>query len=106
MNKRENIVKYREIGEVRYVKNRRAKHLSIRINQQGEVRVTVPGAFPMRRAEAFLMSKKPWIQTKLGEIGQTGSQFRLPEVGDVVNIRGKELQIALRAREQNAEEAL
>ena len=43
MDKRENIVKYREIGEVRYVKNRRAKHISIRINQQGEIRVTVPG---------------------------------------------------------------
>lgn len=106
MNKRENIVKYREIGEVRYVKNRRAKHLSIRINQQGEVRVTVPGSLSLNRAEVFLMSKKPWIQTKLGEIGQTGSQFRLPVEGDVLNIRGKELQITLLAREQNAEEAL
>lgn len=106
MNKGENIVNYREIGEVRYVKNRRAKHLSIRINQQGEVRVTVPGSLPLKRAEAFLMSKRPWIQTKLGEIGQAGSQFRLPEAGDVVNIRGKELQITIRGREQNAEEAL
>jgi predicted metal-dependent hydrolase len=106
MNKRENIVKYREIGEVRYVKNRRAKHLSIRINQQGEVRVTIPGRLSLNRAEAFLMSKRSWIQTKLGEIGQTGSQYRLPVEGDVLNIRGKELQITFRGREQNAEEAL
>jgi predicted metal-dependent hydrolase len=106
MNKKENIVNYREIGKVRYVKNSRAKHLSIRINQQGEIRVTVPGRLPMNRAEAFLISRRPWIQVKLDEISRASGQYRLPAVGDVVNIRGKELEITLRANEQTGEEAL
>lgn len=106
MIKRENIVKYREIGEVRYVKNMRAKHISIRINQQGEVRVTVPGRLSMKRAEAFVISRRPWIYAKLGEISRVSGQFRLPEPGDRVHIRGEAFQIALLDREKTGEEAL
>ncbi|MEN8203300.1 MAG: SprT family zinc-dependent metalloprotease [Bacteroidota bacterium] len=106
MNKRENIVFYREIGEVRYVKNRRAKNLSIRINQNGELRVTIPGSMSMKRAEAFLMTRRPWIQAKLGEINHAARQFSLPEVGELVNIRGKQVQIKLMGKEQTGKEAL
>ena len=106
MDKRENIVEYREIGRVRFVKNRRAKHLSIRINQQGEIRVTIPGRLPMSRAEAFLISREPWIRAKLGEISRVSEQYRVPETGDTVNIRGKMVRITLRGMEQSGEEAL
>jgi len=106
MDKGENIVKYREIGEVRYVKNRRAKHLSIRINQQGEIRVTIPRNVSVKRAEAFLLTRRSWIQLKLGEINHAAGQFRLPEEGDMVNIRGKQVHITLQGKEQRGEEAL
>jgi len=106
MNKRENIVLYKDIGEVRYVKNRRAKHLSIRINQQGETRVTVPAYMSMHRAEAFLITRKQWIQTKLAKIRIAAEQVRKPEAGELIRIRGKEVQINLQYNEQSGEEAL
>jgi predicted metal-dependent hydrolase len=106
MDKGENIVKYREIGEVRYVKNRRAKHLSIRINPLGEIRVTIPWSVSAKRAEAFLISRKSWIQAKLGEIHQAAEQYRLPEENEVVTIRGKDIPISQQGKEQSGEEAL
>lgn len=106
MNKRENIVYYREIGEVSYVKNRRAKHLSIRINQQGELRVTIPAYVSMRRAEAFLMTRKQWIRAKLREINSAAGHFRKPVLGELIHIRGKQIKIELQQKEASAEEAL
>lgn len=97
---------YREIGEVCYVKNRRAKHLSIRINQQGELRVTIPAYVSMRRAEAFLMTRKQWIHTKLGEINSAAGHFRKPVPGELIHIRGKQIKIELQQKEASAEEAL
>ncbi len=93
MNKVENIINYREIGDVRYVQNKRAKNLSIRINQQGEVRVTIPRYVSRRRAETFLMSKMRWIIAKLSEINQmpdAGLKFR---EGELLNVRGKSIPV-------------
>jgi len=106
MNKRENIAYYREIGEVKYVQNRRAKNLSIRINQQGELRVTIPAYVSMKRGEAFLMSRKEWVLAKLREINHAAGQFRHPVEGDVVVIRGKEVEIRLQRNEESGEAAL
>lgn len=106
MNKRENIAYYREIGEVKYVQNRRAKNLSIRINRQGKLRVTVPAYVSMKRAEAFLMTRKEWVLAKLQEIMHAAEPFRLPVAGDRVDIRGKEVEVILQRGEQSGEEAL
>ena len=99
MNKQENIVCYKEIGEVSYVKNRRARNLSIRINRKGELRVTVPGYVSIRKAEAFLWSRKIWILEKLAEININSSLFKEPEVGDQVILRGKKITIGLLEKE-------
>ena len=106
MNKQKNIVCYNEIGEVSYVKNRRARNLSIRINRKGELRVTVPAYVSIRRAEQFLWSRKNWIVAKLTEINKDASHFREPEAGDEVIIRGKKITIWLLEAEESAEEAL
>lgn len=106
MNNPENIVYYQEIGEVSYVKNRRARNLSIRINQKGALRVTVPGRVPIKKAEEFLWSKKNWILAKRTKILQEGGRFRDPEEGDELFIRGKKVQVKLIARDKTPEEAL
>ena len=106
MNKQENIVRYKEIGEVNYVKNRGARNLSIRINRKGELRVTVPGYVSIRRAEEFLWSRKNWIVAKLAEINKDASRFKAPEAGDEVILRGKKTLIWLLESEKSAEEAL
>lgn len=106
MNKAENIIHYREIGKVRYVHNRRAKNLSVRINQQGEVRVTIPRYVSFRKAEGFLLSKKQWILRKLEaieRINHSGLQFK---PGDIVQIRGKSIPVTLQKGEVQVEDAL
>ncbi len=106
MNKRENIVYYRDFGEVSYVKNRRAKNLSIRINQMGELRVTVPGYVSLRRAEEFLLTRRSWVVAKLTKIHRDAGQFREPEAGDVITIRNKKIPVWLREKDKSAEDAL
>jgi len=107
MNKNENLVYFSGIGTVKVVRNRRAKNLSIRINQQGEVRMTVPGYLSRKRAEAFLISKKPWIMKKLEEMGRSGGPpAALPNPGDRLVVRGISIPIDLKNNEGSVEEAI
>lgn len=106
MNKRENIINYLELGDVKYVHNKRAKNLSIRINQQGEIRVTIPRYVSHRRAEAFLMTKKGWIIKKLSEFNQLADSGRKILEGDVIHVRGKTIHIDLQKKEQSVENAI
>lgn len=106
MNKTENIVIDREIGEVRFVRNNRAKNLSIRINRHGEVRVTIPRFVSRRRAEAFLDQKKEWIRAKLSEIRKQQRRVRLPEPGELLQVRGRGIPIVLKKGTGNVEDAI
>ena len=106
MQKIENIVEYRGIGAVRYVQNRRAKHLTIRIRPPGEVRVTVPGYVSRRRAERFLFSKQEWVVAKLDALRKEASSTRMPREGEHLLVRGKQLKINLVKGESGPEEAL
>lgn len=106
MNKRENIVYYADIGNVRYVNNSRAKNISIRINTRGEVRVTVPGRLNFRRAEGFLISKKQWIMGKLTELNQQSDSAPKLKAGDLIRVRGREIPVLLQKDEKSVEDAL
>ena len=106
MNKSENIIPYPEFGMVKYVQNRRARHLAIRINQQGEVRVTIPRYTSMKKAEAFLWSKKHWIMRKLQELQERSGEVRTLKEGDVLNVRGKSIPILLKSGGEPPEDAI
>ena len=88
------------------MKSARARNLTIRINQQGEVRVTVPRTISRRKAEAFVRSKKSWIGRKLEEINRYNGSSRMPGVGEFLTIRGWSVPIVLKGKEQSAEEAI
>jgi predicted metal-dependent hydrolase len=103
MAKIENIVIYSDLGEVRFSRNRRARNLAIRINQQGEVRVTVPGRVSQRRAEAFLLSKSRWILGKLKELEASGRKGRMLQKGEVLNVKGKTYVIDLKREGEDVE---
>ena len=106
MNKAENIVFYKDMGEVKYIQNSRARRLSIRISQQGEVRVTMPRRVSIRRAEAFLVSKSPWILKKLSEINQLNHALPDFKVGSLLNVQGTEIPILLQKGENSVEDAI
>ena len=89
----ENIVQYGELGEVRYVRNRRAKNLSIRIGRNGTVRVTVPGYTSLKRAEAFVFSKGGWIMEKIREQKKQSNGALVIRNGDKLLVRGRQIPV-------------
>lgn len=84
---------YAAIGQVRYVKNNRAKNLSIRISRTGDVRVTVPRYMSMKKAESFLMVKRDWVLRKLDEQQARNETFRAFREGDLLDIRGNRIPL-------------
>ena len=106
MKKSQNIVKYSGIGEVKYIQNPRARNLTIRINQQGEVRVTVPRLVSWRRAEAFFLSKEAWVRKKLDQRNSKGCRDSVPSEGELLRIRGREHKITLKESDSNCEDAI
>ncbi len=106
MNNTENIIQYPEIGFVRYVHNKRAKNLSIRINQKGEVRVTIPRYVGFKKAETFLWSKKQWISHKLHEIRERSGSGVTLAPGDYITVRGKSIPAILKNENDTVEESI
>ncbi|MEN8156382.1 MAG: SprT family zinc-dependent metalloprotease [Bacteroidota bacterium] len=106
MHKTENIIRYPDLGFVRYVRNRQAKNLSIRISRQGEVRVTVPRYVSFRKAEAFVGYKKQWISRKLHEIKARQGDAAVMKEGDQLKVRGKSIPICLTSGQESVEEAI
>ncbi|MGW8315127.1 MAG: M48 family metallopeptidase [Bacteroidales bacterium] len=104
--KNENIVEYRGIGAVKYVKNNRARNISIRIQPSGDIRVTIPRYVSRKRAEMFLLSKEEWILRKLGAMAREDSGNRIPDAGEIVLIRQKPVKIELSDGDSGPEDTL
>jgi len=106
MRKTQNNVNYRGIGQVLYVRNPRAKNFTIRINQRGELRVTVPARVSWRRAEAFFLSRQSWVQKKLDQMNSQSCMEDLPSEGECIRIRGREFPIRLHRGDSGSEDAI
>ena len=97
MQKTQNILHYKGIGDVCYVKNSRAKNLAIRINPLGEVRVTVPRHMSFRRAEGFFLSKQDWVLKRLDSLKNKDCGKTLPPEGGTIRIRDRECPLQKQA---------
>ncbi|MBN1252778.1 MAG: M48 family metallopeptidase [Bacteroidales bacterium] len=64
----EKIIYIKEIGEIKLIKNKRAKRLTIRIKPFTGVVVTIPFLFSYKNAETFVDEKKDWILKNLSKI--------------------------------------
>ena len=64
-----------EIGEVTFVKSKRAKFARITIKPGGVVRVSVPALMPIQYAKKFVVEKKTWILKHIEE--QNAKSFQL-----------------------------
>jgi predicted metal-dependent hydrolase len=106
VNKTENIVEYQHIGKVRYVWNRRARNLAIRISRTGGIRVTVPGFVSGKQAERFVLERKEWIKRKLLEIARRTESDISVNNGDLLFIRGEPVKISVQGRGEKVEDAL
>ncbi len=106
MINKENIVQYDDLGEVRYVRNRRAKNLAIRIGRNGAVRVTVPGYLSMKRAEAFVFARGGWIVEKIREQRKQSKGALVIRDGDKLVVRGRQIPVLLKGDQDSIEEAI
>jgi len=106
MQKSQNILHYKEIGEVYFVRSSRAKNLSIRINQQGEVRVTMPRFVSQKRAEMFFRSKQQWVMRKLDEAGAADCRDSMPAEGDCIRIMGRDYPVSKKESDDSVEAAV
>jgi predicted metal-dependent hydrolase len=106
MQKSQNILYYKGIGDVNFVRSSRARNLSIRINQQGEVRVTRPRYVSQKQAERFFLSKQEWISRKLTETGRDECKENMPAAGEYIQVSGKKIQVHLMKSDENTEAAI
>lgn len=106
MQKSQNILHYKGIGEVSYVRNTRARNLAIRINQRGEIRVTVPRFASQKQAERFFLSKQQWVLKRLNGLKQRDCSQSLPLEGEAVQVRGRSYTVHLLNGENTIEAAI
>ncbi len=106
MQKNQNILQYKEIGAVSYVRNTRARNLSIRINQRGEIRVTVPRFASQKQAERFFLSKQQWVLKRLNVLKQRDCSQTLPSEGGAVQVRGRSYPVHLLHGDDTTEAAI
>lgn len=106
MQKSQNIFYYEGLGKVSYVRSQRAKRLSIRINQQGEVRISMPRFVSQKQAEHFFLSKKEWVQKQLNALKIKECKDTIPSEGELIRVRGKDFTIRLHRNDADVEAAI
>jgi len=106
VQKSKNILHYKGLGDVSYVRSERARNLSIRINQRGEVRVSIPRFVSQRKAERFFLSKQDWVLRRLNGMNQKDCRGSLPPAGGIIQVRGKEYSVPLLRGDEDVESAI
>jgi len=106
MQKSQNILHYKGIGDVSFVRSHRARNLSIRINQQGQVRVTMPRFVSQKRAERFLLAKQEWVLKRLNGMSHKDCRGTLPPEGGAIQIRGRDYPVPLLRGDADVEAAI
>ena len=106
MHKSQNISYYEGLGSVSFVRSTRARKLSIRINQRGEIRVSIPRFVSQKQAERFFRSKQEWVKKQLNALKIRDCSQGLPREGGIIQIRGKEFPVHCMASESQVEMAI
>jgi len=58
----ERIIFFEGLGEILFIKSKRARRLTIRVKSADDVRVTIPWHISYKQAEAFVREKEVWIK--------------------------------------------
>jgi predicted metal-dependent hydrolase len=56
------------VGEVKLIKNKRSRHIRLRVNPKGEAQLTMPVSASEKNAIQFIKSKSDWIQKQQKKI--------------------------------------
>ena len=77
------MIRYEDMGAVLFAPSRKAKHLSITVKAEQNVRVSVPKGVSLQKAREFLASKAEWVKKhlrQLVELRANGEDTPLPPV--------------------------
>ncbi len=66
-----------DIGNVCFIKNPRAKRLSIRLKEFNMIRVTVPARMSIKEATSYVYLKKDWITKHMEKIRSNENQYTI-----------------------------
>jgi len=69
-------IESKRFGTIAFVRNSRAKRISIRVRPFYDVRVTVPDGVHFGRAEDFVRSKGKWLDRQLSRVREIEDQHR------------------------------
>jgi len=106
MQKSQNISYYDGLGRVTFIRSDRARKLSIRINQSGEVRVSIPRFVSQKQAERFFLSRQEWVRKQLNTLKIRDCRNSMPEEGGIIQVRGKDHPVRLNRGESDVEAAI
>lgn len=65
------VIVHPDLGEVKIIKRRKCKRLSISVNHNNQVKVTIPLYISFKTGEQFLFEKEQWIKNARIKIGST-----------------------------------
>lgn len=77
MLKKEERIAFDDLGEVLFRRSKRCKRLSIHVKPVKGVEVIFPPSYPIRKAMAFVESRKEWIQHSLQKMKAYEADFTL-----------------------------
>jgi hypothetical protein len=81
------------LGDVRVTKYRRSKRIKILVNQQSEVKVSIPYYVSYKRGLSFVKEKLPWIQQSQNRMMANSNQKKLLGPGYSFDFLDKKLSI-------------
>jgi len=90
---KERILKLKDIGDVRFVKSKRARHINITLKPFKGVRVAVPQQVSYDAAEHFLMQKVQWIKSHLAKIESIENRITVFDANSEFSTRNHRLQV-------------
>ena len=106
MQKTQNIIHFDGLGEVSFIRSQRARKLSIRINQRGKVRVSIPRFISQKQAERFFLSKQEWVQKQLDALKLKDCKATFPSEGGIIQIRGRDFPVQVQRGDVDVEGAI
>lgn|SRR5690554_5898570 len=93
MLRTEERIAFENIGEVLFRKSKRCKRLSIHIKPIKGVEVIFPPSYPIRKAIAFVVSRKKWIQQSLHKMKAYERDYTLFDENTLFKTRSFKLNI-------------
>lgn len=84
---------YKDIGDIRFIKNNHVKNLSIRLKPFEGIRVVVPRGCDLLTAQEFVARKIPWIKKNLTKVQEAENKYTIFDENTDYSTQSHQLKI-------------